>query len=191
MGLFDRIKDAGKTTNTIESVLPPPELEPRLSRSTQSAPAAPDPVPSPTQARGKATASEPKAPAYTTEPEAISKSYYVEAKGSERRYFDDVQRKALAIRADDSTINSKREDLKTIRAMLTMAESRGWSEVKIAGTAEFKREAWIEAQARGMTTRGYAANDLERQEADRRRAERGPQPPMVRTLAVSVRFLMR
>lgn len=64
----------------------------------------------------------------------------------------------------------------TIRAMLTMAETRGWSEVKVNGSAEFKREAWIEAQARGITAQGHKPSDLDRQEADRRRGERGHVP---------------
>jgi hypothetical protein len=178
MALFDRLKDAAKPTNTIEAVQQPePERrqEPRLA---QSAPAAPGTVaseaPSPSQTPAKPAQAQAKAPAYTSEPEVISRTYYVEDRGTERRYFDDYQKKALAIRADDATINSKREDLNTIRAMLTMAEARGWSEVKVAGSAEFKREAWIEAAARGITAQGYKAGDLDRQEADRRRAERGP-----------------
>lgn len=180
MALLDRLRDATKPTNTIEAVQQPePEQrqEPRLGQSAPVAPGNPqntapgpvEPPVRPAQAQAKA-----KAPAYTSEPEAISRAYFVEERGTERRYFDDYQKKALAIRADDTTINSKREDLNTIRAMLTMAETRGWSEVKVAGSAEFKREAWIEAAARGITAQGYKAGDLDRQEADRRRAERGP-----------------
>ena len=178
MALFDRLKDAAKPTNTIEAVQQPePERrqEPRLAQSAPATPAmAASEAPSPLQPRARPAQAQPKAPAYTSEPEAISRSYYVEDRGTERRYFDDYQKKALAIRADDTTINSKRGDLNTIRAMLTMAEARGWSEVKVAGSAEFKREAWIEAAARGITAQGYKAGDLDRQEADRRRAERGP-----------------
>ncbi len=178
MALFDRLKDATKPTNTIEAVQQPePERrqEPRLAQSAPATPTtAASEAPGPSQIPAKPAQAQPKAPAYTSEPEAISRAYFVEDRGTERRYFDDYQKKALAIRADDTTINSKREDLNTIRAMLTMAEARGWSEVKVAGSAEFKREAWIEAAARGITAQGYKAGDLDRQEADRRRAERGP-----------------
>jgi len=178
MALFDRLKDAAKPTNTIEAMQPPqPEQrqEPRLGQSAPVAPGGPqNTAPGPVEAPAKPAQAQAKAPAYTSEPEAISRAYFVEDRGTERRYFDDYQKKALAIRADDTTINSKREDLNTIRAMLTMAEGRGWSEVKVAGSAEFKREAWIEAAARGITAQGYKAGDLDRQEADRRRAERGP-----------------
>ncbi len=185
MALLDRLKDATKPINSIEAVQTQPQPAPELGRqepriTTPAAPAtrtaeaaAPAPVATaPTPARD--ASKQDKAPAYASEPEAISKAYYVEQRGSERRYFDDYQRKALAIRADDTAISSKREDLNTIRAMLTMAEARGWSEVKVNGTADFRREAWIEAATRGIAAQGHKASDLDRQEADRRRAERGP-----------------
>lgn len=175
MAMLDRLKDATRSTNSIEAVQPlagpqrPLDLHGANPAGSPTAPAAAPPA-------AKKPAGDPKAPAYTTEPEAISRAYYVEDRGGERRYFDDYQRKSLAIRADDSTITTKKEDLNTIRAMLTMAEARGWSEVKVAGTADFKRESWIEAQARGITAQGHKASDLDRQEADRRRAERGQAP---------------
>lgn len=178
MALFDRLRDAAKPTNTIEAMQQPEQERRQEPRLAQSAPITPgtaaSEAPGLPQTPAKPVQGQPKGPAYTSEPEAISRVYYVEDRGTERRYFDDYQKKALAIRADDTTINSKREDLNTIRAMLTMAEARGWSEVKVAGSAEFRREAWIEAAARGITAQGYKAGDLDRQEADRRRAERGP-----------------
>ena len=171
MAMLDRLKDAARSTNSIEAVQPvaAPQRPMDLHGANPVGPSDPPP------AARKAPA-DPKAPAYTTEPEAISRAYYVEDRGGERRFYDDYQRKSLAIRANDASISTKKEDLNTIRAMLTMAEARGWSEVKIAGTADFKREAWIEAQARGITAQGHKASDLDRQEADRRRAERGQAP---------------
>lgn len=174
MAMFDRLKEAAKPTNSIEAAQPAPEpgrQEPRFSQPSASVPGAPDMT---APAASKDAPKQAKAPAYTSEPETISRAYYVEQRGSERRYFDDYKKTALAIRSDESSINTKREDLNTIRAMLTMAESRGWSEVKVSGSAEFKREAWIEAASRGITAQGYKAGDLDRQEADRRRGERGP-----------------
>lgn len=171
MAMLDRLKDAARTTNSIEAVQPSPGPQ-RPADLHGANPAAPsDALPAAKKAAGDA-----KAPAYTTEPEAIARAYYVEDRGGERRFYDDYQRKSLAIRANDTGISSKKEDLNTIRAMLTMAEARGWSEVKVAGTADFKREVWIEAQARGITAQGHKASDLDRQEADRRRAERGQAP---------------
>lgn len=106
------------------------------------------------------------------DPEAVTRAYYIEDRGQERRYYEDYKRQSLAMRADPDRISSRREDLPTIRAMLAVAEIRGWAEVKVTGSAEFRREAWIEAQARGLTVQGYNPSEPERQEAERRRAER-------------------
>ena len=106
------------------------------------------------------------------DPETVTRSYYVEEKGKERRYYDDYRKQALAITASPDRIQSRRDDLYTIRAMLALAEARGWTELRVTGSAEFRREAWIEASARGLTVAGHRPTDPERQEAERRRAER-------------------
>lgn len=153
--MFERLKDAARPANTIEPVgiKTPPVPRPEDKKPGE------------------------KAAAYTTEPDAIARTYYVEDAGKERRYYDDYQKKVLAIRASAEAISSKREDLNTIRAMLTMAEARGWAEIKVAGSAEFKRETWIEAQTRDIAAQGYKPSDMDRQEAARRRSERGHETP--------------
>lgn len=141
------------------------------------APPRPAPKPKPASTRDLHGASAiaydnaPDRPAYKTEPLAISRTYYVEEKAGERRYFDDYQRTALAMRATPTSISTKREDLKTIRAMLDIAQARGWDNLQVRGKTSFKREAWIEATARGLEVRGYTATGPDQQEADRRRAE--------------------
>lgn len=111
------------------------------------------------------------------DPDSVAKAYYVEDRGPERRYYDDYRRQSLAMRANADRISSRREDLPTIRAMLAVAEARGWMEVKVTGSAEFRREAWIEAQARGMAVQGHSPTGPERQEAERRRSERAQPAP--------------
>lgn len=70
-----------------------------------------------------------------------------------------------------------------MRGIRTLAQARGWTTVDIRGTTAFRREAWVEARVRGMDARGYNATDLDRQEADRRRAEGGPPNEMRPALA--------
>ena len=157
MALLSQARDALRPLNSIEAVRSP---EPAQAVPSPAAPAAP--------------AGAKKQAPHTTEPDSISKRYYVEDQGATRHYYDDYQRKGLAMRATETVVSTKREDLNTIKAMFEVAENRGWKSVELKGTAEFKREAWIEAQTRGLEARGYGATDLDRQEADRRRGERGP-----------------
>ena len=172
MARVDKALDALRPTNSIESVRLP---EPVRPSSPTVAPVAVVAQPSTTAAK--------KPGPHTTESAAISNSYYVEDRGRERHFYDDYQRKALAMRATDTVVSSKRQDLNTIKAMFEVADTRGWKSVELKGTAEFKREAWIEAQTRGLEARGYRATDLDRQEAERRGRERG-QSNEVRTAAI-------
>lgn len=164
MGIAERARDALRPNNSLEAVSDP--VLPPAKALHGASPGAPSAAAGPTVTAGKR-------PAHMSEPQAISTRYYVEEKNGERRYFDDYTRSSLAMRATETAIRSKRQDLNTVRAMLELAQSRGWQGVEIRGTAEFRREAWIEAAARGLQGRGFAASDVERQEAERRRAERG------------------
>ncbi len=158
-----RARDALRPTNSIEPI-PAPDQTRRASAPAD--PALPGPGAAGPVAPGK------KPAPYRTEPPSIASTYYVQEKGGERQYFEDYQRKNLTMRATDTSVSSKRQDLNTVRAMLEIAEARGWHSVEIKGTAEFRREAWIEATARGLEGRGFTPSDADRQEADRRQAER-------------------
>ncbi|WP_204279743.1 LPD7 domain-containing protein, partial [Serratia marcescens] len=39
----------------------------------------------------------------------------------------------------------------------------GWEALQVRGSAEFRREAWLEANARGMEVQGYQPTELDRQ----------------------------
>jgi len=162
MGLADRLADATRPTNSIREATGE-GLHGASPASAASPPQEAPPIPAAV-----------KNPTNRTAPDPLARAYYVEDVGGERRYYEDYKRQSLALRASDHTISTKREDLATIRAMLTLAEARGWTAIAVQGSADFRREAWIEAQARGLDAHGYKATALDRQEADRRRAERGP-----------------
>jgi hypothetical protein len=81
-----------------------------------------------------------RAAAYVSEPESIAKSYFVVAViTGERKYYDDYRQQDLAFWSTETKIMTKRDDLRTIRAMLEIAEARGWHSVEIKGSAEFRR----------------------------------------------------
>ncbi|UZO95019.1 Hypothetical protein RMHFA_05714 (plasmid) [Roseomonas mucosa] len=164
MAIADRLRDAARPTNTIVEA-----REPSIGRPEDLHRANPSPPPGAPSGAAK----EGKKAAYQSEPEHIAKAYYVEEKAGERSYYDDYKKSAVAMRATDSTISSKREDMNTVRAMVDIAAARGWQSIDVAGSKEFKREAWIEAAARGIEAKGYKPSDPDRQEADKRRNERG------------------
>lgn len=117
--------------------------------------------------------------AYT---EAIKGRYFIEDRAINATFYRDYKGQEVAFQLDrqGSRLVTKGEDIATVRDMLSLAESEGWKSVKLGGSKEFRREAWIEAAARDIEAQGYTPTDLERQEAERRRARRerdGGRPP--------------
>ena len=124
-----------------------------------------------------------------TDPPGIQAHYYIENAGKERRYYKDLEGTQLAFRADNKAVTTKQEDRATISHMLDVAQFRGWTSLHVRGSAAFKQEAWIEAQARGLAVKGYEPTADDRRNLAARRAQRaeaGPgatvQPPQENTL---------
>jgi hypothetical protein len=91
-----------------------------------------------------------------------------------RVYYSDYQQKSEVMRAKARLITTKLDDRQTVSAMLDLAQSRGWQTVKLRGTDEFRREAWVQAQVRGMKADGYTAKNTDLQEVERRKAAAAP-----------------
>ena len=112
------------------------------------------------------------------DPPSVASAYYIERVGSERRYYGDLQGKQLAFKADKKAITTKQEDKATVSSMLDVAQAAGWTSLHVRGTTAFKREAWVEAQARGLAVKGYEPTaDDRRDVATRRDAKRAPAVP--------------
>jgi Large polyvalent protein-associated domain 7 len=54
----------------------------------------------------------------------------------------------------------------SVRAMLDTAESRGWNSIKVTGSKEFRRQAYLEAGARGLAIQGYEPSKEEKEFVD-------------------------
>ena len=91
-----------------------------------------------------------------------------------RVYYSDYQQKQEVMRAKPSVITTRFDDRQTVAAMLDLAQSRGWQTVRLRGTDDFKREAWVQAQVRGMKADAYTARNTDLQEVERRKAAAAP-----------------
>ena len=72
----------------------------------------------------------------------------------------------------DKGLHTSKSDKDTVTAMLDMAQSKGWESIKLKGSEEFKREAWMEAQMRGIKTKGYEPSEKDKLELQARQEER-------------------
>jgi hypothetical protein len=136
---------------------------------------APDPVPVQAVPEGRGSLFR-RRPAEPDKPDAVAQQHglYTTAKGSTRRYYADYQQKREVMRADPKRISTKHGDKQTVSAMLDLAQSRGWDTVRLKGTADFQREAWVQAQVRGMKAEGYKPTATDQQELARRKAAVAP-----------------
>ena len=56
--------------------------------------------------------------------------------------------------------------------MLDVAKAKGWDSIKISGSQEFKQQMWLEAESRGIATKGYKPSPEDLAILESRREER-------------------
>ena len=84
-------------------------------------------------------------------PEQLLKRYtLVNGKG----YF--VSRpSAVAFIDKGNKLQTRLEQSKVVMDLITIAEHRGWHNIKLKGSQNFKREAWYQAKLKGLEVSGY------------------------------------
>lgn len=59
------------------------------------------------------------------------------------------------------TLSTQRDDKETVRNMIEVAKAKGWDQVTLNGTDEFKRAAWLEAKLSGLEVKGYEPREAD------------------------------
>ncbi|MCK1711667.1 MULTISPECIES: LPD7 domain-containing protein [unclassified Bradyrhizobium] len=109
-------------------------------------------------------------------PDRIRRKYYVVANAYEKnglageaRLYADERGEYLAFKVTEDRLVTRLAAAEVIRDMVSVAQHRQWESLQVRGSAEFRREAWLEAGARGLEVQGYQPTELDRQTlADRR-----------------------
>lgn len=103
-------------------------------------------------------------------PDRIRRKYYVVAKepgkdgaGQEARLYADERGEYLVFKVTEDRLVTRLAAADVLRDMVSVAQHRGWEALQVRGSAEFRREAWLEANARGMEVQGYQPTELDRQ----------------------------
>lgn len=120
-----------------------------------------------TTARNKPSSTEVKDNAL---PDRIRWKYYVvtsesdkDGSGREARLYADDRREYLAFKTTNDRLVTRIAAAAVIRDMVSVAQHRQWEALHVRGSVEFRREAWLEASARGIEVKGYQPNELDRQ----------------------------
>ena len=103
-------------------------------------------------------------------PDRIRRKYYVVANepgkdgaDGEARLYADERGEYLAFKVTEDRLVTRLAAAEVIRDMVSVAQHRQWDALHVRGSAEFRREAWLEAGARGIEVQGYQPTDLDRQ----------------------------
>jgi hypothetical protein len=70
---------------------------------------------------------------------------------------------ARAFRDHGQKVVTHTENVAVIRALVSIAVERGWSDITVSGTATFRREAWRAATVSGLVVRGYQPTEFDKQ----------------------------
>lgn len=97
-------------------------------------------------------------------PERLRRKYYVAEAGAgdEAKVYADPKGEYLAFKVSAERMATRLEDAGVVRDMVSIAQHRGWREVEVRGSEEFRRTAWLEASARGLAVRGYEPDPVDR-----------------------------
>lgn len=84
-----------------------------------------------------------------------------EYSGSNGKYYqyDNRGNQRLAFQDAGSKIVAQNNDQKVAFTVAAMAEAKGWSQVRVSGHSDFRRNVWLEAKSRGLDVKGYIPND--------------------------------
>ncbi len=110
-------------------------------------------------------------------PTSVKNNYICKVKNRTLRdekinfYEKDGEKSVVAFEDRTKSLNTSREDSKTIKAMIDVAQNKGWSSINLKGTQEFKREAWLQAQVRGIETKGYKPTEHDLVELQKRQEQ--------------------
>lgn len=67
----------------------------------------------------------------------------------------------VAFSHDDATIKSKKSDADVVRDMVALSVAKGWTDIHVKGSEDFRREAWIEGSAYGLKVTGYIPREID------------------------------
>lgn len=109
-------------------------------------------------------------------PETLRKRYL---QAENRYHFRDAE-STLAFEDHGRRLATPHNDPDVARSMVELAQAKLWATIKLTGTDEFKREAWLQASLRGMDVQGYAPRTVDLARLDDARSDVLRQPARTR-----------
>lgn len=100
-------------------------------------------------------------------PDTVSKQFPTRSKGNvHTHYYQHDPERVAFVDKGDKLQTPRNFDQQGVRAMVDVADARGWDEIKVHGAESFRRQVYIEAARRGIEVKGYKPTEAERQVSD-------------------------
>ena len=90
--------------------------------------------------------------------ESVQRRYLVDS----GRYMSRATGNPVAFEERGGRLRTVSDEPAVAQSMMRLAFSQGWESVGLRGSAAFRREAWLEANALGLPTRGYEPSPADR-----------------------------
>ena len=90
-------------------------------------------------------------------PEALLKRYL---HADNKYYYRDDENK-LAFHDKGKSLATEHNDAAIVHAMVELAQAKSWNSIKVKGSEEFKREAWLQATLKGIDVEGFQAREVD------------------------------
>lgn len=87
---------------------------------------------------------------YKRPPEHLEGRYYASGE-----YYFDAQTNTSIFMDKGNKLTTAKSDIQTVHDMMEVAKEKGWDNISLKGSKEFKRLAFLEAESQGISTTGY------------------------------------
>ncbi len=85
-------------------------------------------------------------------PPALLRGRYIVADG---QYLSPENHRTVIFEDKGNKLTTSKSDQQTVEDMLAVAQAKGWQNIKLSGSQEFKSMMYIAAESRGISTSGY------------------------------------
>jgi len=90
-----------------------------------------------------------------TIPEYVKNSF----RSLDGKYYFKDQKHILAFEDKGRSIVTQHNDDRVAKAVVKMAEAKGWGNIKITGNETFRREVWLQAQIHSIKVKGFTPRE--------------------------------
>ena len=90
-----------------------------------------------------------------TIPEYVKNSF----RSLDGKYYFKDQKHILAFEDKGKSIVTQHNDDRVAKAVVKMAEAKGWGDIKVTGNETFRREVWVQAQIHSIKVKGFTPRE--------------------------------